>query len=302
MGILKRHLYLLAIENKKHPIRGDVLTLGQQSIHATLDEVKTLFEKNGVISKKLPENFDTKNKIPGWKETGYQNYTNCQAVLRLLGAKKVFSADISSYENPEILMDFNAPVDKKYYNRFDTILDIGTLEHVFNIPQAFENIKLMLKPGGTVILGYPLAGTINHGFYQICPTLLYDYFSTNGFENFDFFILNGSNINYEKKAKIYQCKQPAFTENLIINSKTGLEVTFFATKSANKNGPVQKIPVQTEYTTSSYWQNKQNQTITKKQNLLLQLLFVSRKWRPEFIDRIWKKIKTKKMLIYLGKY
>lgn len=301
MGLLKRNLYLLAFEHKKHPIKGDVLTFGQQSVHATLDEVKIIFEKEGVFLKSLPENFDTKNKIPDWKETGYQNYTNCQAVLRLLGAEKVFSADVSGYENPDILMDFNMPVDKKYYNRFDAILDIGTLEHVFNIPQAFENIKLMLRPGGTLILGYPLAGVINHGFYQICPTLLYDYFSINGFENFSCFILDGSNINYEKKAKTYQCKYPAFTDNLIIDSKTGLEVTFFATKSINKNDAPIKMPIQSRYNASPYWK-KEPQNVAQKQNLALWLLFISRRWRPEFVDRIWKKIKSRKKLTYLGRH
>lgn len=301
MGLLKRNLYLLALEHEKHPIKGDVLTFGQQSVHATLDEVKNLFEKEKVIFKNLPENFDTKNKIPNWEETGYQNYTNCQAVLRLLGAEKVFSADVSGYENPDILMDFNTPVDKKYYNRFDAILDIGTLEHVFNIPQAFENIKLMLKPGGTLILGYPLAGIINHGFYQICPTLLYDYFSINGFENFSCFILDGSNINYEKKAKIYRCKYPAFTDSLIINSKTGLEVTFFATKSTDKNESIGKIPIQSRYIASPYWK-KELKSVNRKQNLALRLLFASRKWRPEFVDRIWKKIKSRKKLTYLGRH
>lgn len=301
MGLLKRNLYLLAFEHKKHPIKGDVLTFGQQSVYATLNEVKTLFKREGVFLKNLPKSFDIKNKIPAWEKTGYQNYTNCHAVLRLLGAKKVFSADVSGYENSDILMDFNAPVDKKYYNRFDTILDIGTLEHVFNIPQAFENIKLMIRPGGTLILGYPLAGVINHGFYQICPTLLYDYFSINGFENFSCFILDGSNINYEKKAKIYQCKYSAFTENLVINSKTGLEVTFFATKSMDKNDLSGKMPIQSRYAVSPYWQKK-SQNVSHKQSLLFRLLFISRRWRPEFIDRAWKKIKSRGKLTYLGRH
>lgn len=301
MGLLKRNLYLLALEHAKHPIEGDVLTFGQQSVHATLDEVKILFEKEKIILKNLPENFDTKNKIPSWEKTGYQNYTNCQTVLGLLGAERVFSADVSDYENPDILMDFNMPVDKKYYNKFNAILDIGTLEHVFNIPQAFENIKLMLKPGGTLILGYPLAGTINHGFYQICPTLLYDYFSVNGFENFSCFILDGSNINYEKKAKIYQCKHSAITDNLIINSRTGLEVTFFATKSMGKNDSFGKVPIQSRYGASPDWK-KSAQNVPKKQGMALQLLFISRKWRPEFIDRAWKKIKSRRKLTYLGRH
>lgn len=146
-------------------------------------------------------NFDIKNKIPAWQRTRYENYINCQTVLTLLGAKRVYAADVSNYEKPDIIMDLNIPVDNKYHNKFDVILDIGTLEHIFNIPQALENITLMCKSGGTIILGAPASNAINHGFYQICPTLYYDYFKINGFENFSCFILEGSNLNYEKKGK-----------------------------------------------------------------------------------------------------
>ena len=304
MGLLTRHLYLLAIENEKHPIKGDVLTLGQQSVHATLSEVMALLKKTGASLENLPHGFDTKNKIPYWEGTKYESCANCQAVLTLLGAKKIVAADVSEYENPEIIMDFNAPVGKEYYNKFDTILDVGTLEHVFNIPQAFLNIKLMLKPKGTLILGYPASNAVNHGFYQISPTLLYDYFCSNGFENFSCFIINGSCLNYEKKAKIYQCKAGAITENLTLATKTGVEVMFFATKSANSNGNdlQNRIPIQTAYRTSTYWQKKTAPDWGKKGKLLPSLLFYSRKWRPEIIDRTWKKIKTNKMLTYLGKY
>lgn len=302
MGLFRRNLYLLALEHKKYPIRGDVLTLGQQSVRTTLKEAKALFEKEGVILKNLPQSFDTKNKIPEWEKTEYDNYANCQTILTLLGADKVYVADVSDYENPDIIMDFNVPVDNKYHNKFDIILDIGTLEHIFNIPRALENIKLMCKPGGTIILFAPASNAINHGFYQICPTLFRDYFALNGFENFNCFILVGSNLNYEKKAKIYQCKPSAMTEDLILGSKTGVEIMFFANKSLKNNDRQEKIPIQTTYSTSSYWQKGLSSAHFKKNKLLSHLLFISRKWRPEIIDRTWKKLKTRKNLIYLGRH
>ncbi len=303
MGLLRRHLNLLAIEHKKHSIRGDVLTLGQQSVHATLDEVKSIFKKQGVSLKNLPADFDTKNRIPDWKGTKYDAYTNCQAVLSLLGAKKVLAADVSGYENPDIVMDLNLPVDKKYYNAFDVILDIGTLEHIFNLPQALENIKSMCKPGGTIILGTWTSNDINHGFYQICPTLFHDYFASNDFENFSCFVLVGSNLNYEKKAKIWQCNERAMTDNMILNSKKGVETMFFARKKMSSDDTKKEYPIQSYYTTSNYWSNKTTSNIkTPLIKMILQLLFITRKYRPEFFDMIWKEIKTKKNLKYIGRY
>lgn len=303
MGLLRRHLNLLAIEHKKHPITGEVLTLGQQSVHTTLNEVKNIFKKQGVTLENLPLDFNTRNKIPDWKGTKYDDYTNCQATLSLLGAKKVIAADVSGYENPDIIMDFNLPVDKKYYNAFDAIVDIGTLEHIFNISQALENINLMCKPGGTIVLGTWTSNDINHGFYQICPTLFYDYFSMNGFENFDCFILVGSNLNYEKKAKIWQCNNRAMVESMILNSKKGVETMFFATKKSSADNEQKKYPIQSYYTASDYW-NKKTDSKAKKPLLkfIFWILFSTRRYRPEFIDMIWKERKTKKNLRYIGRY
>ncbi len=304
MALLKRNLYLLAREQKKYPIKGDVLVLSQQAVYGTLNEVKKLFKKEKVPLKNLPLGFDTKNKIPAWGETNYQNYTNCQTVLSLFGAKRVFVADISDYENPDILMDLNIPVKKQYHNKFDVILDIGSLEHIFNIPQALENIKLMLKPEGTVILDCPSSNAINHGFYQISPTLFFDYFTLNGFKNFSCFILEGSFLNYEKGAKIYQCKEAALKEQLILSSK-GVEVMFFATKGKTLiNSSREKWPIQSAYRVSNYWNKKTTQSKIKSplRKIILWLLFATRKYRPELIDRIWKRIKTKKKLIYIGRH
>ena len=85
MGLLRRHLYLLAAENKKYPVLGNVLTLGQQSVHTNLDEVISMFKNQGLSLKDLPVGFDTKNKIPDWKGTKYDNYTNCYRCGSVVG-------------------------------------------------------------------------------------------------------------------------------------------------------------------------------------------------------------------------
>lgn len=300
MGLLKRDLYLLAIEHKKHPIKGNVLTLSQQAVDATLDEVKLLLKNEKICLNNLPPGFDTKSKIPDWQGTGWDNSTNCQTVLTLLGAERVYAADISNYENPDIIMDLNVPVDNKYHNKFDVILDAGTLEHIFNIPQALENIRLMAKPGGTIILITPASGAIDHGFYQISPTLYYDYFGINGFENFSCFILEGSG----SKGKIYKYK-PDATGILTLVSKKGIAVAFFASKSTNNNLKT-NMPIQGLYNASPYWHGESKSAYSEKKNLLkkfiIYLFFISRKWRPDFIDRIWTKLRTKNKIIYIGRY
>ena len=131
--------------------------------------------------------------------------TNAQALFTLLGASNVYVADISTYESPDFLIDLNCPiVDTTLHQRFDTIVDVGTLEHVFNVAVALRNICLMLKDGGNIVLILPCSIAIDHGFFSYSPTLFFDYFCANGFENISCYLVEGSPYNYERKGKVWQ--------------------------------------------------------------------------------------------------
>lgn len=100
-----------------------------------------------------------------------------------LGAKNVSSMDASAYEQANIIHDLNQPVSKELEERFDVVIDGGTLEHVFNFPVAIANCMKMVKTGGHVILFTPANNCCGHGFYQFSPELFYRIFSKeNGFE------------------------------------------------------------------------------------------------------------------------
>jgi hypothetical protein len=64
---------------------------------------------------------------------------------------------------------------------FDLIVDPGTLEHCFNIAQAFANIASLLATGGFVYHNAAIAFP-NHGFWSISPTAFFDYYEAMGFE------------------------------------------------------------------------------------------------------------------------
>ena len=193
-------MHLLAVEQVNHPIKGDVITFGQQKVYAPLEDVRRIFAQHSVQLHDLPADFDASTKIPG----DDPSHTNAHAVLKMLGADNVYVADVSDYENPDFVLDLNEPVGAKYENRFDVIFDIGTLEHVFDVPTALESIVRMLKPGGCVILGYPVSNFIDHGFYSFSPTLLFDFFAANGFGDFSCYFTEGSCHNLYLKSKVYK--------------------------------------------------------------------------------------------------
>lgn len=65
--------------------------------------------------------------------------------------------------------------------RYDIVLDVGTVEHCFNIAQAMFNMAAVVNEGGVIIHENP-ANQMNHGFYNLNPTFFADFYSANGFE------------------------------------------------------------------------------------------------------------------------
>ena len=110
-------------------------------------------------------------------EKGY-----AEPFLRLLGAREIVSFDASDYEGATCIHDFNLPLDKKFFRRFSVVLDGGTLEHIFNFPQAISNCMEMVDLGGHFLGITPTNNFVGHGFYQFSPELFFRIFSPcNGF-------------------------------------------------------------------------------------------------------------------------
>ncbi len=60
--------------------------------------------------------------------------------------------------------------------------DGGTLEHVFNYPQAIRNCMEMVRVGGHFLQVTNANNYMGHGFYQYSPELIYGIFSAeNGY-------------------------------------------------------------------------------------------------------------------------
>lgn len=89
-------------------------------------------------------------------------------------------SDVSTLRHADVIIDLNDPVSDDLHDRFDLIIDPGTIEHCFNVAQAMKNISEMTAVGGFVFHSTPGA-YMNHGFYSFSPTFFLDYYSKNGF-------------------------------------------------------------------------------------------------------------------------
>jgi len=89
--------------------------------------------------------------------------------------------DVVKERGTESLCDLNISDNLKYANGFyDVVLDVGTVEHCFNIGQALMNMAGLVKKGGYIIHENPF-NCGNHGFYNLNPTLFADFYAVNGF-------------------------------------------------------------------------------------------------------------------------
>ena len=87
--------------------------------------------------------------------------------------------DIVASRGSEIIVDLNEQIAPTLVNQYEIVLDGGTMEHCFNVPQVLKNILSMTKVGGFIIHVNPL-NMFNHGFYSFSPTFYHDFYKQSG--------------------------------------------------------------------------------------------------------------------------
>lgn len=135
------------------------------------------------------------------KLTGHdQKYdlgTYCEELLiNCFGSSEVDSFDNSSYEGANQIHDFNAPIPKELHGKYDTIIDAGSMEHIYDVKTAIGNFSKMLKPGGQVLHIVPANNQCGHGFYQFSPELFFSTYSPErGFDGCEVLLARPSRVS-----------------------------------------------------------------------------------------------------------
>lgn len=141
-----------------------VLSLGYPDILCTVEETEEIF---GVKPDRLINAGDQHGVDRPLVET--------MKLLELVGST-LDCVDVVKWRGFERLLDLNEPHD---LGQFDLVIDPGTTEHCFNIGQAVMNAARAVKPGGRIYHSLPIT-MVNHGFYNVCPTMLWDFYTQNG--------------------------------------------------------------------------------------------------------------------------
>ena len=144
------------------------LTIGRQFLLADSEVLNQVFSVLGV--NKDAQEFQRENQY-------------AEMFFNDLGAKKVTSLDFSDYEGADEIHDMNSPVPERLQEQFSLVYDGGSLEHVFNVPQALANCMEMIQVGGYFIQANIANNFMGHGFWQFSPELNFRVFSPeNGFQ------------------------------------------------------------------------------------------------------------------------
>jgi hypothetical protein len=156
------------------------ITLGRQEIHVSTDFIKNVL----------------------YTDKNYGGY--CENLLiECFGSTHVDSADNSDYEGASVIFNLSKIIGDDIVEKYDTIIDYGTLEHVYNIPNALYNASKLCKVGGQIIHILPANNFCGHGFWQISPELFFSLYSEkNGYEQTEVFIMDTINTNDVKKLNL----------------------------------------------------------------------------------------------------
>lgn len=161
----------------------------------------------------------------------------CEPLLQnKFGATHVDSIDNSAYEGATIVADFNQPIASQLEGRYDTVIDFGCTEHIFDVAQSLHNVSALCKANGTILHCVPSNGACGHGFYQFSPELFRSWYSaSNGYADTEIFLADLCEPHYW-----YRVPQPAGDQRINVRSLNDLYVLVVTRRTGGTDAIVQQ--------------------------------------------------------------
>jgi len=166
-------------EQNTLPLGGDILELGEANWYGDVD-IRLLAQdiyRFASEDKRQPL-FRALDEIDQAKRPGIKWEVAKIFWQTFLQPSNMAAIDFHGTEQA-LKLDLNGPIDLG--RQFHIVLNLGTVEHVFNVAQAFKTIHDHTLPGGFMIHGLPFTGWLDHGFYNFNPTFYWDLATVNGY-------------------------------------------------------------------------------------------------------------------------
>lgn len=247
MGITRGSARLLLEESKRRPFGGSVMQMGKMFIFLDEQELSTYARKHSV---RLASGVDFQpSHDPILAAHGCMNDAS---FFRSLGFDEVRSLDAAAWEGADVVADFNLPMPAELHGRHDLVFEGGTLQSIFDLPQAMTNIFQLLKPGGRII--HAMTPSHNHvdlGFFMFSPTFFHDYYVGNGWqldtlllcEHFSYFVAGRLESS---PWDVYEY-EPGVLDHLSYGRYGDKQLTFFIVATKIDGSTSDRIPQQSYY-------------------------------------------------------
>jgi SAM-dependent methyltransferase len=203
------------------------LTIGRQKISADKYLVNKIVNDNTINSKYID-----------------------QYLIKHFKSSSVDVLDVNDYEEANIIHNLNENIPENLEEKFDTIIDGGSLEHVFDIKTSLINLKKMCKPGGIIIHISPTNNFCGHGFYQFSPNLFHTFYGEDqGFKNTEIILCKVYDSYHW-----YKIKRENYNKNKRIDIITDEETFVFC--SAIKDNLIKYDSVQQSDYSQEFYNNE----------------------------------------------
>lgn len=177
VGLLRGNMRLILDEHRRRPLSGSLMQLGRTSLFFTRAELESWMELHGVSPRPAPDSLSHDPRLAA------QGCMGDRTLFGMLGLDEVVSVDVSDYEGCDLLVDLNRDLPAELEDRFDVVLDCGTLHHVFDPFKVLRNLHRALRPGGRLLLASLASSNhVDHGFHMFSPTYFLDYFEANRYQ------------------------------------------------------------------------------------------------------------------------
>jgi hypothetical protein len=186
VAIIKSSVKLIIRQHSAYQFKGPVLALGIPEVYATHDELVSYFKALSAQPCRVGASEVVISNNPTGRQLGWVSF---DTFLKMFGISEVLSVDIPGCEHkPDFIHDLNLPFPAELMNRFNLVIDPGTIEHIFDIKAALTNVVRCVRVGGVVIHQVPVY-SYNGGYYSLNPNVMNDFYSSNGFGELKTFII-----------------------------------------------------------------------------------------------------------------
>lgn len=234
---------MLAQEHVHRPITGKFICLGRQWIRMTHEEAVAALREEGV---RIPEATvqATRGMIDNHSRyaIGHQYLTD-HAFFMLFGLDRVYSLDVSEYEQCDIVHNLNYRIPANLAGQYDFIYDGGTFDHLVDLKNCFFNVIEMLKPGGRVFQLNAASNFTGAAYLSFGPDLFHDYYSLNKFADCKVYIAETNDLGQVFDWDMYYFENPTSYQHFMTPR---LQMVIVMAEKAGDSTSDQ-LPVQAQY-------------------------------------------------------